>query len=260
MATSFPLCSNPSTSLVSYLLLSTCSSSLASSNPFTFVFSSSNPIYGYRYQYYLEALPCISKRLLQVQRHKPSGKGLLLPDGHKTINGRTTGGADRRSLGFERCSFQRREPSGRGGFCIIWPVNNAPQFPLINRFCILNIEESNTSICKPIVIPSSSSAAISMTQRLKWKKKLLKQLSISVLDIYRASLILNIELCTIDTSKVHSVKTLLNCRATGSFTDRDFVYNKKINTWSISYPISMFNIDGISNKAEQISKVIDIVL
>ena len=37
-----------------------------------------------------------------MQRHKPSGKGLLLPDGHKAINGRTTGGADRRSLGLKR--------------------------------------------------------------------------------------------------------------------------------------------------------------
>jgi len=143
---------------------------------------------------------------------------------------------------------------------MIWPVNNAPQFPLINRFCILNIEESNTSICKPIVTPFSSFATISMTQRLKWKKRLPKQLSISVLDTHRASLILNMELCTINTNKVHSVKTLLDYGATGSFTDRDFVYDKEINTWSISYPISMFNIDGISNKAEQISKVIDIVL
>ena len=139
-------------------------------------------------------------------------------------------------------------------------ANSVPQSPLVNRFCVLDIAESNTSTYEPIVAPFSSPVIILIAQRPKWKKRLPKQLSISVLDTHRASLILNMELCTINTNKVHSVKTLLDYGATGSFTDRDFVYDKEINTWSISYPISMFNIDGISNKAEQISKVIDIVL
>ena len=143
---------------------------------------------------------------------------------------------------------------------MIQPVNSAPQLPLVNRFCILDIKESNTRIYKPIVTPLSSPAITPMTWRLKWKKRLSKQLSISMLDTYKASLILTVELCTTDTSKVHSVKALLDYKATGSFTDRDFVCDKGINTWSISYSILMFNINGIFNKAEQISKVIDIVL
>jgi len=81
-----------------------------------------------------------------------------------------------------------------------------------------------------------------------------------MLDTCKASLILTIELCTTDTSKVYSVKALLDYKATGSFTNRDFVCDKGINIWSISYSIPMFNINGISNKAEQISKVIDVVL
>jgi len=66
--------------------------------------------------------------------------------------------------------------------------------------------------------------------------------------------------CTTDTSKVHSIKALLDCKVTRSFINKNFVWDKGINTWSILYPISMFNIDGTPNKAGQISKVVDIIL
>ena len=145
----------------------------------------------------------------------------------------------------------------------MWLVNSMPQLLLVNRFYILDIKKSNTSTCEPIIIsspPSFSLAATPATWRPKWKKRLPKQLSVSVLDAHKAFLILTVELCTTDTSKVHSNKTLLDYRATGSFIDRDFVHDKGINTHSISHPISMFNVDGTPNKARQISKVIDVML
>jgi len=52
-----------------------------------------------------------------------------------------------------------------------------------------------------------------------------------------------------DTSKIHSVKVLLDCGATRSFIDKDFIHNKKINTWNILYLILVFNVDGTPNKA-----------
>jgi len=63
-----------------------------------------------------------------------------------------------------------------------------------------------------------------------------------------------------DTSELHSVKALLDCEATESFIDRDFVYSKGMNTRTLSHNISVFNVDGFPNKAEQISEVMDIVL
>jgi len=63
-----------------------------------------------------------------------------------------------------------------------------------------------------------------------------------------------------DTSKLHSVEVLLDCRATGSLIDRDFVRSKEMNTRTLSYNIPVFNVDSSSNKAEQISKVVDVVL
>jgi len=63
-----------------------------------------------------------------------------------------------------------------------------------------------------------------------------------------------------DTSKLHSVEALLDCRATGSLIDRDFVCSKGMNTQTLSYNIPVFNVDGFPNEAGQISKVVDIVL
>jgi len=59
---------------------------------------------------------------------------------------------------------------------------------------------------------------------------------------------------------VHSIKALLDFGATGNFIDKDFVCMKGISTRSISHPILVFNVDGSSNKAGQISKVVDVVL
>jgi len=63
-----------------------------------------------------------------------------------------------------------------------------------------------------------------------------------------------------DTSELHSINVLLDCRATGSFIDHDFIHSKEINTQTISHPIPVFNIDGSFNKAGQILEVVDIVL
>jgi len=63
-----------------------------------------------------------------------------------------------------------------------------------------------------------------------------------------------------DTSELHSVKALLDCGATGSFIDRDFVCSKGMNTRTLSHNIPVFNVDSSPNKAGQISEVIDVVL
>jgi len=63
-----------------------------------------------------------------------------------------------------------------------------------------------------------------------------------------------------NTSKLHSVKALLDSKATGSFIDRDFVRSKGINTQTLSCNIPVFNVDSSPNEAGQISEVIDVLL
>jgi len=148
-------------------------------------------------------------------------------------------------------------------FCLARPAKSAPRSLLVNRFAVLDVEEVNTDISKPIDAPSLSSSAPDRTvqpRKPKWEKKLPKQLSINTLDACGTSIILPIEVSTTDTSEVHSIKALLDSEAAGNFIDRDFVQMKGINTRSISHPILVYNVDGSPNEAGQISEVVDIVL
>jgi len=145
----------------------------------------------------------------------------------------------------------------------VWPAKSIPWSLLVNRFAVLDVEEVNTDIREPIDISPLSPSALDRTAqpwKLKWEKRLPKQLSINTLDARGTSIILPIEVSTIDTSEVHSVKALLDSRAIGNFIDRDFVQIKGINTQSISCPIPVYNVDGSPNEAGQIFEVINIVL
>jgi len=125
----------------------------------------------------------------------------------------------------------------------------------------LNIEEVNTNICKPINTPLPSTPnRKALLRRLKWEKRLPRQLSANTLNAHRTSIILPIEISTTNTSEVHSIKALLDFRATGNFIDKDFVRMKDIGTQSISCPIPVLNMDSFPNETGQISEVVDVVL
>jgi len=133
----------------------------------------------------------------------------------------------------------------------------------VNRFAVLDVEEVNTEMSESIDAPSLSSSTRDRTtqpQKPKWEKRLSKRLSVNTLDAHGTLIILPIEVSTMDTSEVHSVKALLDSRATGNFIDRDFIRTKGINTRSISCPIPVYNVDGSPNEAGQISEVVDVVL
>jgi len=94
----------------------------------------------------------------------------------------------------------------------------------------------------------------------KWEKRLPKLFLISALDAQGTFLLLPVEIRTMNTSKLYFIKALLDCRATGSFIDRNFVHLKRMNTWTLLCNIPVFNVDSSPNKAGQISEVIDIIL
>ena len=68
------------------------------------------------------------------------------------------------------------------------------------------------------------------------------------------------EIGTTDTSELYSVEALVDCGATRSLIDRDFVCSKGMNTWTLSHNIPVFNVNGSPNETGQISEVVDIVL
>jgi len=130
----------------------------------------------------------------------------------------------------------------------------------VNKFTVLTIENPNTIDSELVDTPLPNPLVPILLHKPKWKKRLPKLFSISTLDMQGTFLLLPVEIETTDTSELHSVKALLDCRATRSFIDRDFVYSKEINTWTLLHNILVFNVNGSSNKAEQISKVVDVVL
>jgi len=124
----------------------------------------------------------------------------------------------------------------------------------------LTIEDPNTIDSELIDAPSPNPPVPAPLRKPKWEKRLPKLLLISALDARETSLLLPVEIGTTDTSKLHSVKALLDCGATKSFINRDFVHSKGMNTQTLSRNIPVFNVDSFSNKAGQISEVVDVVL
>jgi len=124
----------------------------------------------------------------------------------------------------------------------------------------LTIEDPNTIDSELIDAPSPDPSVPAPLHKPKWEKRLPKLIAISALDAQGTSLLLPVEIGTTDTSELHSVKTLLDCGTTESFIDRDFVCSKGMNTQTLSRNILVFNVDSSSNKAGQISEVVDVVL
>jgi len=131
---------------------------------------------------------------------------------------------------------------------------------LANKFTVLTIEDPNT-IDSELVDASSLVPLVSaLLRKPKWERRLPKLFSISALDVRGTSLLLPVEIGTMDTSELHSVEALLDSRVTRSLIDRDFVRSKGINTQTLSHNIPVFNVDGSPNEAGQIFEVVDIVL
>jgi len=124
----------------------------------------------------------------------------------------------------------------------------------------LTIEDPNTIGSELIDAPSPDPPVPPPLHKPKWEKRLPKLFVISALNARGTFLLLPVEIRTTDTSKLHSIKALLDSGATGSFIDRDFVRSKGMNTQTLLHNILVFNIDGSPNEAGQIFKVVDVVL
>ena len=131
---------------------------------------------------------------------------------------------------------------------------------LVNKFTVLTIEDPNTIDSELVDALPPIPLVSAPLRKPKWEKRLPKLLLISALDARGTSLLLPVEIGTTDTSKLHSVEALLDCRATRSLIDRDFVCSKGMNTWTLLHNIPVFNVNGSPNEAGQISEVVDVVL
>lgn len=56
------------------------------------------------------------------------------------------------------------------------------------------------------------------------------------------------------------MQDLINSGTTGIFINKAFVNKHYLNTYKLFFPIPVYNIDRITNKIDEISKVVNIVL
>jgi len=91
-------------------------------------------------------------------------------------------------------------------------------------------------------------------------EKLSHYSTISILNAYRTLLYLLIILKTTDTFKTFFVQALIDSGATRIFINRNYVNKHQTNIYKLFYPILVYNINNISNKASQIDKVVNIIL
>jgi len=124
----------------------------------------------------------------------------------------------------------------------------------------LTIEDPNTIDSELVDAPPLVSLVSAPLRKPKWKRRLPKLFLISALDARGTSLLLPVEIGTMDTSELHSVEALLDSGATRSLIDRDFAHSKGMNTQTLLHNIPVFNVDGSPNEAGQISEVVDVVL
>jgi len=124
----------------------------------------------------------------------------------------------------------------------------------------LTIEDPNTIDSELADAPPLAPLVSALLRKPKWEQRLSKLFSISALDVRGASLLLPVEIGTMDTSELYSVEALLDSGATGSLINRDFVCSKGMNTRTLSHNIPVFNVDGSPNETGQISEVVDVVL
>ena len=121
-----------------------------------------------------------SARVLSVRRGQSSYERLPPLPRCPKVNCGAEREIDWRLNGSEGCGRGRGSLlNPRREFCLAWLVKSAPQSLLVNRFAVLDIEEVNTDICKPIDAPFLSPSApcrIAQPWRSKWERRLLSQM------------------------------------------------------------------------------------
>ena len=144
-------------------------------------------------------------------------------------------------------------------------MNCAPLLATHNRFSILSVENI-PEIDEPVetkVVPTSEPISVSRKNRPRWERIHCSCFVINALDEAkdgRHSLTLKIELQTTDTGETKSVRALLDSGATGMFIDWEYVKENNFDTWKLSRPIPLRNVDGTPNETRSVTEVVGPIL
>ncbi|GLB45128.1 putative retrotransposable element tf2 155 kda protein type 1-like [Lyophyllum shimeji] len=166
------------------------------------------------------------------------------------------------------------------------PLHSTPPLRSLNRFAYLSIESAESlsiaalSACEPRSsqnVPPSSTVTKSdfgppasdvpkttITVRCRrgllcWEKRLPRRFVLAATPSCN-SLSLAVEVETTDTQEILGLKALLDSGASELFLHIRFVREHGLTSRTLSWPISVNNVDGTANTAGAITEVVDLVL
>ena len=93
----------------------------------------------------------------------------------------------------------------------------------------------------------------------KWERKLPKKYVVAASPGPK-SLMVKVEIQTMDTAKVRSRPALIDTGATSLFMDQRYVEHYKLTAWKFHFPILVYNVDGLPNDSGSITKAIEVIL
>jgi hypothetical protein len=74
------------------------------------------------------------------------------------------------------------------------------------------------------------------------------------------SLVVDVEIESMDTTVKRCTQALIDCGATGSFIDIEWAKLNNVPTRPLSKPIPVYNVDGTANDAGAITDIADVIL
>ena len=138
-------------------------------------------------------------------------------------------------------------------------VRGTPSLQSHNRFACLEVDEINdTAELIKSVVPEGDKEQ-RRPKRRGWERRLPRSMVLAATPSSK-SLRLQVELQTTDTQDMKVAKALLDCGASGLFANQKYIDREQLNTWKLSEPIVVHNVDGTPNEAGPIKEVLDIVL
>src|SRR5271155_3986804 len=142
-----------------------------------------------------------------------------------------------------------------------------PSLSTYNHFDVLAIQSNETieTVETAVQIPEPLPPSIPLlpqylASRPKWEKPLPSKFIMAAMEGNPTSLKLKIELEPTDTVEVKSANALVDCGATGEFTDRHYAKSCRFHLLKLSKPIPVYNIDGTPNEARSVTEVVDLIL
>ena len=74
------------------------------------------------------------------------------------------------------------------------------------------------------------------------------------------SLVIKVEIQTMDTAEVKTGPALVDSGSTSSLMSQSYVEHNRLNTWKLAWPVPVHNVDGSLNEDGSITQIVDVIL